>query len=73
MSQTELDCKGMKCPMPIVNISKTMRTMSTGDILVVEASDPAFEADLRAWAKRFGHEIRSFEPGSEQRATIVKS
>lgn len=73
MAQHVLDCKGLNCPMPIVNISKIMRTMASGDVLVVEASDPAFKADLQAWTKRFGHEIRAFEEGDCLRATIVKS
>ena len=73
MASHTLDCKGLNCPMPIVNISKLMRTLEPGDIVVVEASDPAFKADLQAWTKRFGHEIREFEEGDTMRATIVKS
>ena len=38
-----------------------------------EGSDPAFKADIQAWAKRFGHEIVSFESGAVCRATIVKA
>lgn len=73
MAEYQLDCKHMSCPMPIVNISKRMRQMATGDVLVVEATDPAFKADLHAWVKRFGHVIQSFEEGDCLRATVVKS
>jgi TusA-related sulfurtransferase len=59
--------------MPIVKISQTMRKMESGDTLAVEATDPAFKADLEAWARRFGHEITSFEQGDCLRAVLVKS
>jgi TusA-related sulfurtransferase len=73
MAEHHLDCKGLKCPMPIVKISKQMRQMSSGDVLVVEATDPAFRADLDAWVKRFGHELRSVDEGDCIRATLVKA
>ncbi len=73
MSEHSLDCKGLNCPMPIVKISRQMRALGSGDVLVVEATDPAFTADLRAWVKRFGHELRAIEEGDVIRATLVKS
>lgn len=73
MAEHTLDCKGLNCPMPIVRISQLLRTLPSGDVLVVEASDPAFKADLQAWAKRFGHQITSIESGAVCRATIVKA
>lgn len=73
MADQTLDCKGMNCPMPIVRISQAMRRMETGDKLVVEATDPAFKADLEAWVRRFGHIISEFDAGDTLRATLVKS
>ena len=68
----ELDCKGLNCPMPIVRLSQTMRTLESGQRVAVEATDPAFRADVEAWARRFGHQIESFEAGQVQRAVLVK-
>ncbi|MCA9620988.1 MAG: sulfurtransferase TusA family protein [Myxococcales bacterium] len=68
-----IDCKGLACPLPIVRISQAIKSLATGDLLVVEATDPAFFADLRAWTKRLGHELLTFEVGECQRATIRKS
>ena len=47
--------------MPIVRISQAIRELEVGDQLRVEATDPAFEADVRAWAHRLGHSLESFE------------
>jgi len=68
-----LDCKSLKCPMPIVRISQRIRRIATGDVFSVEASDPAFHADLVAWTQTTGHRLVSFkEEGSVQYAEIEK-
>jgi len=68
----DLDCKGLRCPMPIVRLGLAFRSLATGDRLRVEATDPAFEADLAAWAKKLGHAVLSFERGDVQSAVIEK-
>jgi len=35
--------------------------IQVGEILKVEADDPAAEEDIKRWAKRTGHEILKFE------------
>ena len=45
----KLDCKGQRCPKPIIQISRKMRELAVGDTLEVEADDPAFQPDLEAW------------------------
>lgn len=56
-----LDCKGLRCPVPIVKISRRMKTLSVGSILCIEATDAAFRADLGAWIKAKGAELLRFE------------
>jgi tRNA 2-thiouridine synthesizing protein A len=72
MPQTELDCKGMRCPMPIVKISLAMKHLQAGDRLAVEATDPAFHPDLVAWTRQLGHTLVEFQAGAVQRAVVVK-
>ena len=73
MANKLLDCKQLNCPMPIVKISQTMKQMSAGEMLEVEATDPAFKADLKAWVQQMGHELVEFSNGSIQRAVIKKA
>lgn len=68
-----LDCKGIKCPMPIVRISQQIKKMQSGDSLHVEAMDPAFPADLRAWAAATGNELISLTEGDLQIAVVKKN
>ena len=58
--------------MPIVRISQSIKTMEPGERLHVEASDPAFRADLEAWARRVGHVLVEYRDGAVQQAVIEK-
>ena len=73
MADKSLDCKQLNCPMPIVKISQTMKEMSAGETLEVEATDLAFQADLKAWIQQMGHELVEFSGGPVQRAVIKKA
>jgi tRNA 2-thiouridine synthesizing protein A len=69
----QLDCKGLNCPMPIVKISRAMKAMAVGEQLRVEATDPAFKADVEAWVRKLGHAIVDFkEEGGVQQALLEK-
>ena len=70
MVDRELDCQGMNCPMPIVEITKAVRTMESGQVLVVTATDLAFKLDIEAWSRRTGNVIEEFHEGDVQRAQI---
>lgn len=60
-ADAELDCVGLYCPMPIAMTKEEIDKLEAGQILKVEADDPAAEEDIKRWAKRTGHEILSFE------------
>lgn len=66
-----LDCRAKQCPIPIVELSIAVRDMQPGDSVVVEATDPAFELDVRAWAEMTGHTLEELEIGKVFRATIM--
>jgi TusA-related sulfurtransferase len=57
----ELDCVGFYCPMPITMTKEEIEKIEVGQVLKVEADDPAAEEDIKRWAKRIGHEILEFE------------
>ena len=53
----ELDCVGLYCPMPIARTKLEIDKLEAGQVLKVEADDPAAEEDIKSWARRTGHEI----------------
>ena len=71
-ADVHLDCKNMNCPMPIIELSKAMRKLDPGQIVEVEATDRAFESDLRAWVAHLGHELDGFQDGDVMRAVVRK-
>jgi tRNA 2-thiouridine synthesizing protein A len=59
-----LDAKGMSCPLPILKTKKAVESLSKGQVLKVETTDPGSKNDMASWAKRTGNEILSVEEGS---------
>jgi tRNA 2-thiouridine synthesizing protein A len=53
----ELDCVGLYCPVPIARTKQEIDKLETGQVLKIEADDPAAEEDIKSWARRTGHEI----------------
>ena len=60
-ADAELDCVGLYCPMPIAMTKEEIDKIEIGQVLKVEADDPAAEEDIKRWAKRTGHEIMKFK------------
>ncbi|CVK32941.1 sulfurtransferase TusA family protein [Methanoculleus bourgensis] len=56
-----VDCIGLYCPMPITMTKEAIGKLDIGEVLMVEADDPAAEEDIRRWANRMGQEIVKFE------------
>lgn len=46
MTETTLDCRGLKCPLPVLRARKALRAMRPDDILVVECTDPLAAIDI---------------------------
>jgi TusA-related sulfurtransferase len=53
----ELDCLGRRCPLPIIELAKAIRTVEPGDVVRVLADDPAAANDIAAWCRMKGHEL----------------
>jgi TusA-related sulfurtransferase len=56
----ELDCIGMKCPRPIIEIAKLARK-APGSLIHIKANDLAFESDVNAWVDNSGASIVHLE------------
>ena len=53
----EFDASGLRCPMPILQTKKQMKTIEIGEILKVIATDIGTKKDFPAFAERTGNEI----------------
>ena len=53
----KVDARGLNCPMPIVKTAIAIKTMASGELLEVLATDPGAVKDFAAWSKSTGHPI----------------
>ena len=51
-----LDCRGRRCPLPILDLAKHIGDVAVGETVTVEADDPAAGPDIRAWCRMRGHQ-----------------
>ncbi len=52
-----LDARNLSCPMPIVKTAIAIKTLASGDVLEVLATDPGSVKDFDAWSKVTGNEL----------------
>ncbi len=50
-----VDAKGQMCPMPILTLAKAMRTLPTGQVIAIAATDAGAKADIPAWCEKTGN------------------
>lgn len=59
--------------MPIVQLAVALRGMAVGDEVEVAATDAAFLADVRAWARLTGNALEELEAtASSSRVRVTK-
>lgn len=47
----ELDCRGMVCPRPIIELARHVEDVPIGELIAVVAEDPAARYDVPAWCR----------------------
>ena len=57
-----LDCTGLRCPRPIIEIARRIGDVEVGGLVELLADDPAAEPDVAAWCRMRGHELESSAP-----------
>ena len=57
MSALVLDCRGRRCPLPILDLARHIGDVEVGDVITVEADDPAAEPDIAAWCRMRDHQF----------------
>ncbi len=46
MTDTTLDLRGLKCPLPALRTRKALKARAPGDIVIVECTDPLAAIDI---------------------------
>lgn len=56
-----VDSRGTRCPMPIIDLARAAAPEPPGTVMEVWATDPAADADVRAWCRMRGHTFLAAE------------
>jgi tRNA 2-thiouridine synthesizing protein A len=52
----ELDCRGMLCPLPVIELGRRIGEVPVGGTVAVAATDVAARTDVPAWCRMRGQE-----------------
>lgn len=47
----ELDCRDLRCPMPIIELARHLEDVAVGQLIGVVAHDVAARVDVPAWCR----------------------
>jgi tRNA 2-thiouridine synthesizing protein A len=59
MSETTIDLRGLKCPLPALRTRKALSKLQAGDLLTVECTDPLVEIDIPNLMRETGDAIEA--------------
>ena len=66
-----IDCKGMACPLPVVNAKKAAEAMSLGDVLTVLVDNEIAVQNLSRFAEHKGFGVSAQKKGEKEYAVIM--
>jgi tRNA 2-thiouridine synthesizing protein A/cysteine desulfurase len=52
----ELDCRELRCPMPVIELAKHLADVAVGQTIGVVTADVAAGSDVPAWCRMREHE-----------------
>jgi tRNA 2-thiouridine synthesizing protein A len=53
----QVDARGLSCPMPIVKTAQAIKTIASGGLVEVLATDPGSVKDFAAWSRTTGNDL----------------
>jgi tRNA 2-thiouridine synthesizing protein A len=62
----EVDATGLSCPMPVIELARTVGEVEIGDLVRLAATDPAARVDVPVWCRMQRHRLRA---STEQQGT----
>ncbi|SHE40568.1 CoA-disulfide reductase [Caldanaerobius fijiensis DSM 17918] len=67
-----VDACGLQCPGPIMQTYNAIKSMNTGEILEIKASDPGFENDIKVWCERTGNQLLDLKWENKTIVALIK-
>jgi tRNA 2-thiouridine synthesizing protein A len=67
-----VDCRGLKCPLPVLRTEKRLAQIKPGTRIVVLATDPIAKIDIPLFCTQNGHGCDMAIEGEVMRFAVVK-
>jgi tRNA 2-thiouridine synthesizing protein A len=67
-----VDCRGLKCPLPVLKTEKRLGQVTAGTRVVVLATDPIAKIDIPLFCTQHGHACEMSLEGEVMRFAITK-
>ena len=68
-----IDCRGLKCPLPVLKMEKRLSQLAAGASFVVLATDPMAKIDIPLFCRQNGHSCDVSSEADVMRFQIVKA
>ncbi len=68
-----IDCRGLRCPLPVLKTEKRLAQLRPGTRLTVLATDPIAKIDIPLFCSQNGHSCEMSVDGDVMRFSIVKA
>jgi tRNA 2-thiouridine synthesizing protein A len=68
-----IDCRGLKCPLPVLKMEKRLSQLAAGASFVVLATDPMAKIDIPLFCQQNGHDCAVSSEADVMRFQIVKA
>ena len=71
MAETVLDLRGLKCPLPALKARKALGKLASGDVLVLECTDPLSTIDIPNLVRETGDVLEDAPKRPGKNALLV--
>ncbi|NOQ63515.1 MAG: sulfurtransferase TusA family protein [Methyloprofundus sp.] len=68
----DVDAVGLHCPLPLLRLKKALKSMQSGDVVRLTATDPAAHLDFGVYAEQTENEIIEYIREEERQIFYVR-
>ena len=68
----ELDVRGLMCPLPLLRLKKALQTIEGGQVVLVQATDPASVLDFGVFTEQSGHTLMEYRQEQDVLVYLIR-
>jgi len=72
VNEYTLDARNLLCPLPVIRLQNSAKTLADGDTLKVICTDPGALNDIPAWCRINGHNVIDIQKGDTELTITIR-